>query len=321
VRINSPRRMQRGDEQIAALMHWAPKHSLSRVDRPNSQTLPATTSFCSSHFHLSHYLRLSNLHILQMRPKRTRHRPPSSHVVLSDSDLDMPLPPSSASTKPPPTPSPKKPSKYRNKLDSGARSSPLKSSPSKRAESPGTDVSSDVNEVQFEDPGAALTRRRHLGSSEEEDDMEEDVKEEDVKQEDVKQEDVKKEEADVEVIDVDSEEEVVVKKKRVAKKVVVSDSDDEEKVPVRGNRKRVARGWAGVKREVKSEDEEEEVKMSAKRAGKRKAITISLSEDSADDKRKRIGRAFKPKKEEPEVEESEEDILDGLDEDGECIIA
>lgn len=119
----------------------------------------------------------------------------------------------------------------------------------------------------------------------------------------------------------ETEEEEVVPRRRVVRRFAGSD----EEVPAAGGRARgsgARRIVSGKEVEVASGDSEDEEIMSAKRAGKRKAIALSLtptSEDEEDLRKKRSGRLVR-RKDEPEQEESEEeDILDGLDEDGESL--
>ncbi|KAG8746925.1 Translation elongation factor 1 beta [Ceratobasidium sp. 414] len=235
--------------------------------------------------------------------------------------------------------SPNKTPKRRGKLDfstrrsiAGFSSSPAKPDLTESSEA-GTDVSSDVNEVRFEEPGKPSTQRRRVSDLDSDSDGD-----------------------GRGMIDVESsEEEVPVVRRKRARVVAVSDSE-EEGVEVKGeedaavNEEAVvneeadhdqdrAKRQNGVKKEgsakegetVKKEEDvmdmgdesegEEYVRMSMKKAGKRKAVVLSLtpsSEDESDNQEKnRGGRIIRHKPVEPEEpEESEEDIMDGLDEDG-----
>ncbi|KAG8793613.1 hypothetical protein FRC12_002245 [Ceratobasidium sp. 428] len=212
--------------------------------------------------------------------------------------------------------SPSKGVKRQTKLDFSARrsvkgssSSPAKPKPDITESSETEDASSDVNEVRFEEPGKPSTQR--------------------VKIEDSSEDGV------AELESSEEEEDVPVARRRVVKKVVdVSDSEDEDVERTRRVRKggvvNRGDGVAGKKKgtaqeegdviDVENDSEDEGMAtMSAKRAGKRKAVALSLtptSEDELDRKRDRIARG---KREEPkaveESEEEEDDIMDGLDED------
>ncbi|KAG9084401.1 Translation elongation factor 1 beta, partial [Ceratobasidium sp. 392] len=194
-----------------------------------------------------------------------------------------------------------KPTKRQTKLDFSTRQSAAgsSSSPVKLdfAESSETDASSDVNEVKFEEPGVQSTQRPMLSSSED---------------------------GGGEVVELESseEEDVKVVRRRIVKKVVdVSDSEEEEDggaVAVKG---RAGKGGGMTSDndvvDVENDSEDEgEVVISAKRAGKRKAVALSLTPTSEDEPdTKRGGRIIRYKRAEPEEEEeSEEDIMDGLDE-------
>ncbi|KAG8724533.1 hypothetical protein FRC09_017634, partial [Ceratobasidium sp. 395] len=214
--------------------------------------------------------------------------------------------------------SPSKGVKRQTKLDFSARRSVKgsSSSPAKPdiTESSGTeDASSDVNEVRFEEPGRPSTQRVKIEDSSEDGVVE---------------------------LESSEEENVPVVRRRVVKKVVdVSDSEDEDEDVRRVRRMSKVRkggvvnqgdGMTGKKKgraqeegdviDVENDSEDEGIAtMSAKQAGKRKAVALSLtptSEDEPDRKRDRIPRG---KREEPkaveESEEEEDDIMDGLDED------
>ncbi|KAG8774563.1 hypothetical protein FRC12_001919 [Ceratobasidium sp. 428] len=213
--------------------------------------------------------------------------------------------------------SPSKGVKRQTKLDFSARrsvkgssSSPAKPKPDITESSGTEDASSDVNEVQFEEPGRPSTQRVKIEDSSEDGVVELESSEEE-------------------------EEDVPVVRRRVVKKVVdVSESEDEDEDVRRVRRVRkggvVNRGdgVTGKKKgraqeegdviDVENDSEDEGmVTMSAKRAGKRKTVALSLTPTSEDEPDKKKDRTAKSKREEPEqVEESEEeDIMDGLDED------
>ncbi|KAG8679715.1 hypothetical protein FRC08_016794 [Ceratobasidium sp. 394] len=207
----------------------------------------------------------------------------------------------------------------------GSSSSPAKPDLTESSEAE-TDASSDVNEVRFEEPGKPSTQRRRVSDLDTDSDGDGSG-----------------------VIDVESSEEevLVVRRGRAMKVVAVSDSE-EEGVEVKGEegavvKKEVERDEGGDRvkgpngtnakgeKMVKEEEDivdvtgesedEEDVRMSAKRAGKRKAVALSPSPSSEDESDNQEGksrgrRVITRKPVEPEeVEESEEDIMDGLDED------
>ncbi|KAF8609873.1 hypothetical protein BDV93DRAFT_986 [Ceratobasidium sp. AG-I] len=273
-----------------------------------------------------------------MSPKHTRRKlSRASPIEISDSDDDTNIPPSSK----PPSPtkssasatasSPAKSQPYKKKRQTrlkftrgnGIKSSPPKpsagsSQPVKRSlsyressEVVSTDAS-DPNEVVFEEPvaksgtslaGSSPLRRRGsriIVDSDSNSDGEIEVKSE-----------------------TESEEEVAPRKRVVRR---FAGSDDEEVGPstsVRGRgagARRIVSGKVEAKKErgVRGEESDDEEIVSTKRAGKRKAIALSLTPTSEDEEnitRKRGGRVIR-RKEKPEKEESEEeDILDGLNED------
>ncbi|KAG9102014.1 hypothetical protein FRC06_002408 [Ceratobasidium sp. 370] len=279
-------------------------------------------------------------------PKR-RARPPSDQGAKPARGVKPSFHPSS-SPKKSSSPSKKTKTKRQKRHDylvrrsiAGSSSSPTKPELSESPEAE-SDASSNVNEVRFEEPGKASTQRRRLSDLDSDSDGDQrgviDVESSDEEVPVVKRKRVTKvlavsdsEEEGVEVkkeegaeakkeegVEVKKEEGAVVEVDGVVVKKEVEDRIKKEDGTEEGETVKQEEDIVDITSE--SEDEGD-IRMSVRRAGKRKAVALSLtptSEDEPDNQewRSRGGRIVRHKRVEPEEgEESEEDMMDGLDED------